>query len=134
MKQNNDGFSISYSAEEQTEVRRIVEKYSPEKKEKSPLERIKELDSGVDRCAGIWALTIGIIGTLIMGTGMSMALTNLFPALGVLNMVIGSAVGMIGIAICALAYPLYRFIQKRERARVAPEMLKISEEFLKESD
>lgn len=133
MEQNSNGFSISYSAEEQSEVRRIREKYAPEKKEKSSFERLKELDSAVDRRAGIWALAVGIIGTLIMGTGMSMALTNLFPALGVLNMVIGTAVGVVGIAICALAYPLYRFIQKRERARVAPEILRISEELLEEN-
>ena len=48
-----------------------------------------------------------------------------------LSLFIGIAVGAVGIVGVALAYPIYKAITKKERERIAPEVLRISEELLK---
>lgn len=75
------------------------------------------------RCA---ALTLDIAGTLVMGAGMSM--TMVFADGWFLP---GIAVGLLGMAAMCLAYPLYARVVKRERARVAPEILRLSRELLR---
>jgi hypothetical protein len=79
------------------------------------------------------ALIVGIISTLIIGTGMSLFMTDIGAFLGsdVLFMLIGIAVGFIGIIGVALAYPIYNIITKRERERIAPQILKLTEELMK---
>ena len=72
-----------------------------------------------------------MIGALILGTGMSLFMTELGAALGNLAMVLGVVVGIAGIVLVVLAYPVYNRTLKKERERIAPEILKISDELLK---
>jgi uncharacterized membrane protein YccF (DUF307 family) len=74
---------------------------------------------------------IGILGSLILGTGMSLAMTEIGAALGQMGMVIGILVGIIGLVMVALAYPVYDRILKKERARIAPQILQLTEQLLK---
>ena len=76
-------------------------------------------------------IVIVIIGALILGTGMSLCLTNLGAALGSLAMVVGIAVGLVGMVLVALAYPLYNRVLKKQREKIAPEILRLSDELLK---
>ena len=68
---------------------------------------------------------LGTLSTLLLGIGMvlTMVYTRFF-ALGV-------AVGLLGIAGIALAYPLYLSITRKERARIAPEILRLTDELMK---
>ena len=79
----------------------------------------------------MWSLVIGILGSLILGTGMSLAMTEIGAALGQMGMVIGILVGIIGLVMVALAYPVYDRILKKERARIAPQILQLTEQLLK---
>ena len=84
-------------------------------------------------CFLVLALVIGIISTLILGFGMSLFMTELGGFIGndALAMLIGIIMGLIGIVGVALAYPIYNLVTKRERERVAPEILKLSDELMK---
>jgi hypothetical protein len=74
---------------------------------------------------------VGVIGTLIMGTGMSLAMTQIGAALGSLAMVLGIVVGIVGMVLVALAYPLYNRVLKKQREKIAPQILRLSDELLK---
>lgn len=136
MEQNNkNGFSYTYSAREQEEIRRIRKKYVSNEAEskEDKMERLRRLDAGVTTKGTALSLIVGIIGALILGTGMSFVMTdlgNVFES-KVLAMVIGILMGLVGAVGVALAYPLYNFITKKERQRIAPEILRLTEELTK---
>ena len=126
--ENNETFEYTYSAAQQAEIRRIRKKYMPPQENK--MEQLRRLDASASRKAQVWALTLGILGALIMGTGMSMAMTDIGAVLGRLAMLAGIIIGIVGMAIAALAYPVYNAILKKERKRIAPEILRLTEELM----
>lgn len=127
--EQNENFSYTYSAQQQKEVEAIRKKYLP--KEENKMEQLRKLHAVPTQKAQSAALTIGIIGTLILGTGMSLAMTQLGAALGNLSMVLGVAVGIAGMVLVALAYPVYNRVLKKQREKIAPEILRLSDELLK---
>jgi len=127
--ENKEGFSFTYSAAQQQEVENIRKKYLP--KEEDKMERLRKLHGIPTQKAQAASLTVGIVGVLIMGTGMSLVMTNIAAVLGSLAMVIGIAVGIAGMVLAALAYPLYNRVLKKQREKVAPEILRLSDELLK---
>lgn len=128
----NNGFKFTYSAREQAELKKIREKY--EHREEDKMERLLRLDRGVAKKAQAVSLIFGIVGALIMGFGMSLAMTELADMLGLsqgMAMSIGIVVGVVGGVLVALAYPIYNLIVKRERKRIAPEIIRLTDELLK---
>ena len=95
------------------------------------MEQLRKLHHSATQKAQAASIAIGVIGTLILGTGMSLFMTKLGSALGNLSMVIGIIVGLIGMVLVALAYPIYNKVLKKERARIAPEILRLTDELLK---
>lgn len=115
-----DKFIYSYSPKQQEEIRRIREKYLPG--EPDELEQLRRLDRSVTRKATTWALVVGILGTLVLGLGMCCCMVwaeRLFA--------VGIVIGVLGIAGVVAAYPLYGAITKREKARLAPEILRLAD-------
>lgn len=130
--QGNETFNYTYSAKEQKEIQYIRKKYAAPEEDK--MERLRNLDSGVTQKATISALIPGIIGALILGLGMSLAMTDLGRNFGFsqgIGMCIGIMIGIIGIVLVCCAYPLYNHVIKKERAKIAPEILKLTEELMK---
>lgn len=125
---HKEEFRFTYSAEQQREVEYIRSKYLP--KEENKLDRLRRLDAGVYAKARSWAITLGILGALVMGFGMSLCMTELGAALGVYAMALGIAVGVTGMILAALAWPVYRHVLQKERSRIAPEILRLSEELM----
>ncbi len=121
--QSND-FSYTYSARDRQELKRIRDKYAPPEEDK--LERLRRLDAGVTKKARAWSITLGTLGTIVMGAGMSVCLEGPSEYFG-----IGVAVGIFGMLILAPAYPLYLQIVKRERQRIAPEIIRLTDELMK---
>ena len=95
------------------------------------MEQLRRLHSIPTQKAQAASIAIGVLGTLILGTGMSLCMTELGAALGHLAMVIGILVGLFGLVMVALAYPVYNIVLRKERQRIAPEILRLSEELLK---
>ena len=131
MSEQNKVFEYNYSAKEQAEIKRIREKYEAPRTE-SKLEQLRRLDAGVTQKASAWALVVGMVGALVMGGGMSLVMTNLGDKLGLpYAMAIGVVLGVIGLVGVALAYPLYNRVVAKERERIAPEILRLTEELMK---
>lgn len=127
--ENKDNFSFTYSAQQQKEVEAIRSQYIP--KEENKMEQLRRLHAIPARKAQAASLTVGILGALIMGTGMSLVMTELGAALGNLAMVLGILLGLAGMILVALAYPVYNRVLKANREKIAPQILQLSDELLK---
>lgn len=126
--ENKDTFKMTYSAQQQEEIQAIREKYIP--KEADKMEQLRTLDAGATSKATRRSILVGVLGTLILGIGMSLVMTDFGILLGNAAYPAGIAVGVAGIVILALAYPLYHRILKKEREKIAPEILKLTEELM----
>lgn len=127
--ENKEGFNFTYSAAQQQEIENIRKKYLPREEDK--MEQLRKLHAIPTQKAQAASLAVGIIGALIMGTGMSLAMTEIGAAFGSLAMVIGIVIGIVGMVLVALAYPLYNRVLKKQRKKIAPEILRLSDELLK---
>lgn len=122
----NKTYSVSYSAQENREIQRIRNKYAPPDEREAKLEQLRRLDASVDNKATALSLTVGIIGTLLFGFGMSCVLVwsdKLF--------FYGLIFGLIGVAVCAAAYPLFKAVSEKKRKEIAPLIVKLADELLK---
>ena len=134
MKNRNSdkSFKYTYSAKEQDEIRQIRQKY--QQQEEDEISRLRKLDAKVSQKATVVSLVLGIVGTLVMGTGMSFIMTEFSSWVGltgIIGMVVGSILGLIGIIMVVLAYPVYNKVLKREREKIAPEILRLTDTLLK---
>ena len=127
--ENNENFSFTYSAQQQKEVEDIRKKYIH--KEEDKMEKLRKLHAIPTQKAQTVSLAVGIIGALIMGTGMSFAMTDIGAALGSLAVLLGIFVGVAGMVLVTMAYPLYNRVLKKQREKIAPEILRLSDELLK---
>lgn len=131
-KEDKSGFSYTYSAKEQAELKRIREKYQP--KEETKMDKLRRLDARPSGVAARWSIVTGVIGVLIMGIGMSLTMTDIGYGLGIADVAVmaaGVIVGITGIALVIAAYPLYNVVLKKERKKVAQDILKLTEELMK---
>ena len=125
----NHSFEYTYSPQRQQEVEQIRKAYLP--KEEDKMTELRRLHSIPTQKAQTLSLTVGIIGMLVLGTGMSLCMTELGAALGSFSMVLGILVGLAGLAMVAVSYPLYRRTLEQERAKIAPEILRLTDELLR---
>lgn len=130
MEKNQETFTYTYSAQQQEEVQNIRKKYLPPEEDK--MERLRKLHHSATQKAQALALVLGVVGALIMGTGMSLVMTDIGAVVGLNNALIpGILIGVIGMIPVALAYPIYNRVLKKERQRIAPEILRLSDELMK---
>ena len=129
MEEQNETFNYTYSAKQQEEIKNIRKKYLAPEEDK--MAQLRKLDQRATQKAQAWAIALGVVGALILGTGMSLAMTELSGFLGGTAMFIGIPVGLVGIVLAVLAYPVYNRILKKERQRIAPEILRLTEELMK---
>lgn len=89
------------------------------------MERLRKLDEGAMRPGTVASLAVGTVGALLLGLGMTCTTgwTHLF--------VPGIFIGVIGIAGVAVAYPLYVRLTKKQREKIAPQVLALSEELMR---
>ena len=133
--ENKNQFSYTYSAKEQEEIKAIRKKYETPKKAEDKMAQIRRLDASVTEKATMVSLIIGIIGALLMGTGMSLVMEKQFSdfiGLGATTaMIVGISAGIVGIILVALAYPIYNGIVKKQREKIAPEIIRLTDELMK---
>lgn len=124
MEEKNKSFTYNYSAGEQAEIKKIREKYMP--KEENKMEQLRRLDESVTRPGLIVSLIVGVLSALVLGVGMCCCMVwmgNWF--------IPGIIIGIIGILGVAAAYPLYSHITKKQREKLAPEILRLTDELVK---
>ena len=127
--ENKEGFHFTYSAAQQQEVEDIRKKYLP--KEEDKMEQLRRLHAIPTQKAQATSLAVGVAGALIMGTGMSLAMTQIGAVFGGMAMLIGIMIGIVGMILVALAYPLYNRVLRKNREKIAPEILRLTDELLK---
>ena len=124
MDNGNNTFHYTYSAKQQEEVQRIRKKYLLPEEDK--MEQLRRLDRSSTRKGTIVSIIVGVAGCLLLGVGMCCTMVwmeSLF--------IPGVVIGVVGIAVVAAAYPLFNAITKKERERLAPQILKLTEELSK---
>lgn len=124
MENSKETFEYTYCAKQQEEIQQIRKKYLP--KEEDKLEQLRKLDQSVTRPGSICALVLGVIGCLVFGAGMSCALVWADSFL-----ILGIVAGILGMAIMGAAYPVYCKVTAKQRERIAPQILALTEELSK---
>ncbi len=123
-QKQTEGFQYSYSAKQQEEIKRIRSKYEAPQEDK--MAYLRRLDESAGKKGTILSIVLGVIGTLILGVGMCCVLvwqnTWFIP---------GIVIGIVGLIMLSLAYPVYMRITKMEREKIAPEILRLTDELLK---
>ena len=121
MENNKETFEYTYSAEQQAEIEKIKAKYAPTQDNK--LEQLRKLDASVTNKGTVIGLIMGIVGLLSFGGAMSMILV-----VGIEYLLPGLLLGIVGVFLMIFAYPAYKVITEKERERIAPLILALTEE------
>ena len=119
-------FNYTYSAARNKEVENIRRKYMPH--EESKLAKLKKLDFRVQSAGVLESLCIGIIGALVFGIGMCFFLEVFVGELWTTALFM-----TLGTALMLPAYPIYKRISNKTRKKLTPEILRLSEEIIKDS-
>ena len=112
-------------------VQKIRTQYT--EKEQTGLDELKELDKRVKRPANVFAYIFGSIGALIMGEGMSLVMTDIADIIGIQNpMVYGIVIGIIGMIMAIVNYPIYKSILGSRRKKYADKIIALSDKLMKD--
>ncbi len=125
MEERKDVFSYKYSAQRQDEINKIRQKYINGEEDK--LEQLRRLDEGVVKKGQIYSLIIGVVGVLVLGLGMSCCMVW-----KKVWFVPGIFIGIAGLVAVSLAYPIYSRTVKAERKKIAPEIIRLTDELMKD--
>ena len=85
------------------------------------MNRLRRLDKNVTHLGTTISIIVGIAGTLIMGFGMCLCLEWM-------RFVPGIIIGVVGMMILATAYPIFKYVTKKQREKIAPEILRLTDE------
>ncbi len=112
-------------------VQKIRSEYT--EKEHTQLDELKALDAKVKRPANVFAYVFGSLSAIIMGSGMSLVMTDIGNILGMKNtMAPGIVIGAIGIIMAIINYPMFKSILSSRKKKYGEEVLKLSEKFMQE--
>ena len=121
MENQNQTFHYTYSARQQEEIQNIRKRYLP--KEEDKMEQLRRLDQKKKKKGRILSITLGVIGCLLLGVGMCCTMVWMEQLF-----IPGIIIGLIGIGAVIAAYPLYTRVTRKEREKVAPQILQLTEE------
>lgn len=126
METKNDTFQYTYSAKQQEEIRKIRKKYLPQEQNEDKMQQLRRLDQGATKKGTVFSISLGIIGCLLLGVGMCCTMVWMEHWF-----IPGVVIGLLGICAVVAAYPLYLRVTRREREKIAPQILKLTEELSK---
>lgn len=96
-------------------------------REITKMDTLQELHTKVKIPGIVVSVIVGVLGVLIMGTGMSSVMVWD-------NMTIGLVLGIPGMLMALLAYPIYKAITSRRKKKYASQILKLSGEIMGEKE
>lgn len=110
-------------------VQKIRTQYT--EKEHTGLDALKNLDAKVKRPANVFSYIFGGIGAIIMGCGMSLVMTDIGTTLGMSStMVPGIIIGIVGLIMAIINYPIYKGILKSRKSKYADQIMKLSDKIM----
>lgn len=124
--ENKDTFKMTYSAQQQQELERIRAKYIPREPDK--MRQLRALDASAGHKAAARAISVGVVGALLLGVGMSLIMSDFGLWVGAAALPLGLVCGVAGLILVGCAYPIHRRALARERAKIAPEILRLTDE------
>lgn len=111
-------------------VQKIRTQYT--EKQHTELDELKELDAKVKRPANVFAYIFGSVSAIIMGCGMSLVMTDIGQTVGLADpMVPGIVIGVVGMLLAIVNYPLYKGILSARKKKYASEILTLSDKIMK---
>lgn len=100
-------------------------------KEATELDALRELDARVKRPVNVFSYIFGSISAIIMGAGMSLVMTDVGEVIGVADsMVPGISIGVIGLAMALLNYPMYKGILNSRKRKYSADILALSDKIM----
>lgn len=96
-------------------------------REENKMEQLQKLDSKVKSPGKIIASIIGVVGALVMGYGMSLVMVS-----GV--MTTGIAIGVAGMVVALVAYPIYALITNSRKKKYAAEIMRLSDDVIRKKE
>ena len=111
----------------------MAQKIRTQYMEKTPseLDALRELDAKVKRPANAFAYTFGSISAIIMGAGMSLVMTDIGAAIGITSALVpGIAIGVVGLGMALLTYPMYKGILNSRKKKYGAEILSLSDKIM----
>ena len=110
-------------------VQKIRTQYT--EKEHTNLDALRELDAKVKRPANVFAYIFGTISAIIMGCGMSLVMTDIGSTIGMTDtMVPGIIIGIVGMLMAIINYPIYKGILGSRRKKYADQIMKLRDKIM----
>ena len=112
----------------------MAQKIRTQYMEKTPseLDALRELDAKVKRPANVFAYVFGSISAIIMGSGMSLVMTDIGSSIGVENsMVPGIIIGIVGMLMAIINYPIHKSILTSRKKKYADQIMKLSDKIMR---
>ena len=110
-------------------VQKIRSQYT--EKESTELDALRNLDAKVKRPANVFAYVFGSISAVIMGAGMSLVMTDIGATIGIADpMIPGIAIGIVGMLMAIINYPIYKRIMSSRRKKYADKIVKLSDKIM----
>ena len=110
-------------------VQKIRTQYT--EKEHTRLDELQQLDARVKRPANVFAYNFGAVSAIVMGAGMSLVMTDIGAHLGMSEtMVPGIVIGVVGMALAILNYPLHKKLLAARRKKYAAEIIALSDKLM----
>ena len=110
-------------------VQKIRTQYT--EKQATELDALRELDAKVKRPANIFSYVFGSISALVMGSGMSLVMTDIGSSIGINDpMIPGVVVGVVGMIMAIINFPIYKAILGSRRKKYADKIIDLSDEIM----
>lgn len=111
-------------------VQKIRSQYT--EKEQTDLDELKALDKKVKKPADVFAYVFGSVAAIVMGSGMSLVMTDIGSTVGIAEpMLPGIVIGVVGMLMAIVNYPIYKKLLGARRQKYADRILALSESIMK---
>ena len=112
-------------------VQRIRTQYT--EKEHTELDELKKLDLKVKRPANVFSYVFGTIGAIIMGSGMSLVMTDIGTTFGITEPIFpGIVIGVAGMLMAMVNYPIYKRILGSRKRKFSARIIELSDKIMKD--
>ena len=111
----------------------MAQKIRTQYMEKTPseLDALRALDAKVKRLANVFAYVFGSISAIVMGAGMSLVMTDIGATIGITSAFVpGILVGVVGLGMALLTYPMYKGILNSRKKKYGAEILSLSDKIM----
>ena len=117
--------------DQQFMAQKIRAQYMEKEEQSTELDALRALDAKVKRPATVFAYVFGCISAIVMGAGMSLVMTDIGAAIGITSALVpGIVIGVAGLGMALLTYPIYKGILNRRKKKYGADILALSDKIM----